>query len=232
MAQSTMAASPTNQHIPAAQQAYQALHESILRLELEPGQSVSEKEISVQIGVSRQPVREAFIRLAQEGLLNIRPQIGTFVSRLNVAQIHEAVFARVALECASVRLAAGRASARDLRDLGDNIRAHRQASDDGEFDLVYQLDAGFHIKLLEIGGHPGLWKMVNQARSHMARLRQLSVTKMSNTSSQAVAFHTRIMEAVAAGDGDLAARQLEAHIAQNVDYMDQLIAEIPAYFET
>lgn len=227
-----MTRSPTTAHIPAAQQAYQALHERILRLEVEPGQSVSEKEISSQIGVSRQPVREAFIRLAQEGLLHIRPQIGTFVSRLNVAQIHEAVFARVALECASVRIAAEQASERDLRDLRDNIRDHGQASDDGEFDLVYRLDAEFHIKLLEIAGHPGLWKMVNEARSHMARLRQLSVTKMSNTSNQAVAFHTEILHAVEARDGDLAATKLEAHIVQNVDYMDQLIEEIPGYFET
>ena len=97
MARPTMTLSSSDPHVPAAQQAYLALHEQILRLDLQPGQSVSEKEISSQIGVSRQPVREAFIRLSQEGLLNIRPQVGTFVSRLNVAQIHEAVFARVAL---------------------------------------------------------------------------------------------------------------------------------------
>ncbi len=227
-----MSLSSAPQHIPAAQQAYQALHDRILRLEIEPGQSVSEKEISSQIGVSRQPVREAFIRLSQEGLLIIRPQIGTFVSPLNVEQIHEAVFARVALECASVRIAANVATERDIRDLYDNIRAHGQASDDGEMDLVYQLDAAFHIKLLEISGHPGLWKMVNQARSHMARLRQLSVTKMSNTSSQAVAFHTSIVESLKARDGEKAARQLKAHIEQNVDYMDQLIEQMPGYFET
>lgn len=131
-----MPLSPTTPHIPAAQQAYQVLHDRILRLEVEPGQSVSEKEISTQIGVSRQPVREAFIRLSQEGLLIIRPQIGTFVSRLNVKQIHEAVFARVALECASVQIAAKAATERDIRDLRDNIRAHGQASDDAEYDLV------------------------------------------------------------------------------------------------
>lgn len=227
-----MIRSSDTQHVPAAQQAYQAVHDRILKLELEPGQSVSEKEFSTQIGVSRQPVREAFIRLSQEGLLVIRPQIGTFVSRLNVEQIHEAVFARVALECASVRIAAERATPRDIRDLRDNIRDHHQASEDGEMDLVYERDAGFHIKLLEISGHPGLWKMVNQARSHMARLRQLSVTRMSNTSSQAVAYHTEIADAVEAGNGELAAQKLEAHISQNVDYMDQLIEEIPDYFET
>ncbi len=227
-----MPLSPTPQHIPAAQQAYHALHDRILKLQIEPGQSVSEKEISSQIGVSRQPVREAFIRLSQEGLLYIRPQIGTFVSRLNVAQIHEAVFARVALECASVRIAAEKATPRDIRDLGDNIRAHGQASDDGEYDLVYQLDSAFHIKLLEISGHPGLWKMVNEARSHMARLRQLSIVKMSNTTSMAVQFHTTIMNCIEAREGDKAAAQLKAHIEQNVDYMDQLIEEIPAYFET
>lgn len=66
----------------------------------------------------------------------------------------------------------------------------------------------------------------------MARLRQLSVTKMSNTASNAVAFHTEIMNSLEARDGERAAGKLKAHIEQNVDYMDQLIEEIPAYFET
>ncbi len=220
------------QHIPAAQLAYEALHERIIKLEIEPGQSLSEKEMSFQIGVSRQPIREAFIRLSQEGLLNIRPQIGTYVAPLNVARIHEAVFARVALECAAIRVAVGNTTKRDVRDLRETIRAHRQARDDKEFDLVYQLDAAFHIKLLEISGHPGLWKMVNQARAHMARLRNLSILKLTNTISQSVADHTHILDAVADNDAEEASRLMQVHIESNLDFMDRLIEAIPEYFET
>lgn len=219
-------------HIPAAQQAYHTLHDGILRLSYAPGMALSEKEISSQIGVSRQPVREAFIRLSQEGLLRIRPQIGTFVSRLNPAIIHEAAFARVALECALVRAAVDKADTADIAELRQIVEAHKAASTKNDYDRVYGLDTDFHIALLDISGYPGLWQMVSQARAHMSRLRYLSVLKLANTPNDAVAFHTSIIDSIEAGDSDEAARHMKAHIEQNLDYMDQLTEAIPEYFET
>ena len=220
------------QHIPAAQKAYHVLHDRILKLEMKPGQSVSEKEISLQIGVSRQPVREAFMRLSQEGLLNIRPQIGTFVTRLNIAQINEAAFARVALECAAVRESTQKASQADIKGLHRIIEGHVQASVDGDFDLVYQRDALFHIRIFEISGYPGLWKMVNQARSHMARLRSLSVANMTYSIASSVGHHREVLSSIEAGDGEEAAKRMKNHIESNLSYMERLIEEMPDYFET
>ena len=219
-------------HIPAAQQAYNVLHDSILGLEIKPGQSVSEKEISTRIGVSRQPVREAFIRLSHEGLLNIRPQIGTFVTRLNVAQINEAAFSRVALECAAVRESIQKATKADIKKLYRIIESHQRANEDRDFDQVYIHDSAFHIKLFEISGYPGVWKMVNQARSHMARLRSLSVVNMTYSVALSMEYHTQILTNIEKGDGKAAALSMKNHIESNVAYMERLIEEMPEYFET
>jgi DNA-binding GntR family transcriptional regulator len=219
-------------HIPAAQQAYNVLHDSILGLKIKPGQSVSEKEISTRIGVSRQPVREAFIRLSHEGLLNIRPQIGTFVTRLNVAQINEAAFIRVALECAAVRESIQKATKADIKKLHRIIESHQRANEDGDFDQVYIYDSAFHIKLFEISCYPGVWKMVNQARSYMLRLRSLSVVNMTYSVARSIEYHTQILTYIEKGDGEAAALSMKKHIESNVTYMERLIEEMPDYFET
>jgi DNA-binding GntR family transcriptional regulator len=221
-----------NHHIPAAQQAYNVLHDSILVLEMKPGQSVSEKEMATRIGVSRQPVREAFIRLSHEGLLNIRPQIGTFVTRLNVAKINEAAFTRVALECAAVRESVQKATKVDIKKLHRIIENHQRAYEDGDYDQVYSHDSAFHIKLFEVSGYPGVWKMVNQARSHMARLRSLSVSNMTYSVARSIEYHTQILSFIVSVDGEAAAQSMKNHIKSNVAYMERLIEEIPDYFET
>ncbi|MCG8512186.1 MAG: GntR family transcriptional regulator, partial [Rhodospirillales bacterium] len=74
------------------------LYRKILRLDIQPGDALSEPEVSEALGVSRGPVREVFIRLASEGLVEIFPQVGTFVSRLDVATLLEAIYVRNALE--------------------------------------------------------------------------------------------------------------------------------------
>lgn len=85
--------------------AYRTLRENILKLKLKPGDKISEKEISDTLSISRTPVREAFIRLSQEQLLEVLPQRGTYISKINTSQIAEFRFLRVTLEQAVMKLA-------------------------------------------------------------------------------------------------------------------------------
>src|SRR6478736_729285 len=98
--------------------AYAALRDAIIATELEPGRQISENESADKLGVSRTPVREALARLRDDQLVQIVPQLGTFVSRISVAGVDDAQFLREALECSAVRLAAERAEAGDVAQLG------------------------------------------------------------------------------------------------------------------
>ena len=95
-----------DKNLSVAMQVHNYLRQQILRLDLKPGQALSEKELSLQLSVSRTPVREAFIRLSEEGLVDIFPQRGTIVAPIRMDEIKEAQFLREILETAIVRRAA------------------------------------------------------------------------------------------------------------------------------
>ena len=92
----------------AGAQAFAALRHAIVTLKLRPGQSFSEQEVAQQLGVSRTPVREAFIKLADAGLVEVLPQRGTFVRKISVKAVKDARFVREAIELAVLRQAVGR----------------------------------------------------------------------------------------------------------------------------
>ncbi|KAA2006947.1 GntR family transcriptional regulator [Escherichia coli] len=85
---------------PVNQQIYRILRRDIVHCLIAPGTPLSEKEVSVRFNVSRQPVREAFIKLAENGLIQIRPQRGSYVNKISMAQVRNGSFIRQAIECA------------------------------------------------------------------------------------------------------------------------------------
>ena len=101
-----------DKNTPVTAQVYSHLRNLILRLHLKPGEALSEQELSVKLGLSRTPVREAFIRLAEEGLVDVYPQRGTLVAPIRIAEVKEAHFIRRLLEFAIVRSAAESAGLR------------------------------------------------------------------------------------------------------------------------
>src|SRR6195256_6670548 len=101
----------------AAARIYSDLRAEMVSLRRRPGEAISEAEIALSYGVSRTPVREAILKLSDEGLLEIFPQSGSFVSRIPVGALPEAIIIRKALEATTAQMAAARASASQLLDL-------------------------------------------------------------------------------------------------------------------
>src|SRR4051794_2495083 len=126
---------------------YAALRDAIIATELEPGRQVSENEIAEKLGVSRTPVREALARLRDDQLVQIVPQLGTFVSAISVAGVDDAQFLREALECSAVRLAAERADRTDVVELGAIIARQEAARDTADAGAFYVLDDLLHSTL-------------------------------------------------------------------------------------
>src|SRR3954465_11416261 len=113
----------------ARDQVYDRLRASIVTAELEPGRQLSENELAGRLGVSRTPVREALVRLRDDRLVEIVPQLGTFVAPISDRAVGDAQFVREALECAALRAAAPRVTAEDLDALEQNLAAQERARD-------------------------------------------------------------------------------------------------------
>src|SRR5437879_6984631 len=128
----------------AASRIYSDLRVELVSLQRRPGEAISETQIALSYGVSRTPVREAILKLSDEGLLEIYPQSGIFVSRIPVAALPEAIIIRKALEETTARLAAERATSSQILALQPILEHQREASAAGDSDTFHQADEMFH----------------------------------------------------------------------------------------
>ena len=205
-----------------AQQIHAQLRSAIISLELRPGAPISEKEIAQAGGISRTPVREALIRLADEGLVTIQPQVGTFVAKLSIAAIGEALFIREAIECTALAKAGASIGPNDIERLQRNLEQQDGAmASGGRLTELFALDGVFHRMLLEMTGHGGVWPIVAEARDRMTRLRNLIVPDPSRP-LLAISQHRAIVAALAAGDTDRARTAMAEHIHANAETMGAL----------
>ena len=153
----------------AASRIYDALHADIVHMRLRPKTPLIEKDLCERFAVSRTPVREAILRLADEGLVDIFPQSGTYVARIPRRALYEAILIRRALETTTLTLALASLSAQDLSRLDanlDNLKAAAQAGDVASF---HEIDTAFHRLLAEVAGYPGIWNVVQQVKSQIDR---------------------------------------------------------------
>jgi DNA-binding GntR family transcriptional regulator len=200
---------------PAPDQLYAALRRAILRLELPPGSPVPEPAIAAQAGVSRTPVREALRRLREEGLVEIFPNLGSFVSRLSAARVQEAVALRELLEGEAVaRLAADPPRVAERAQLARIVADQRAAAAEGDRDRVYALDDAFHTLLFDCAALPLMGAACRAARAHMERVHHAAVADLSRADA-AIAAHARILERIGAGDPDGARAAMVAHVRAN-----------------
>ena len=128
----------------AASKIYSDLRIELVSLERRPGEVISEAQIALSYGVSRTPVREAILKLSDEGLLEIYPQSGIFVSRIPIAALPEAIIIRKALEETTARLAAERATSSQILALRSVLERQREACAAGDSDTFHQADELFH----------------------------------------------------------------------------------------
>lgn len=190
---------------------YQHLRSDIVQLKLPPGHVVSEKELSVRFGLSRTPVREAIQRLADEGLVDIFPQAGTFVSRIPLEQLPEAMVIRKALERITVAAAAEKASRSQLLMLASIIEQQREAAVADDHAAFHAADEAFHAKIAEIAGYPGIWRLVLQVKTQVDRFRRTTLSQPHRMSA-VIEEHQKVLDGLNAGHADAAADAMSAHL--------------------
>jgi DNA-binding GntR family transcriptional regulator len=207
------------------------LRTAILDVELLPGAPLAESEIAQRFDSSRTPVREALLRLADEHLVEIRPQRGTYVARLSLGRIEEAQFVRQAVEGAVIRrVCATGAYATVKQVLEPVLRRHATAAAADDAPGTLAADTLFHRSIVMASGLPGVWEVVARARDMHQRIRAIAVPEL-RSGSRALAEHRAVVRALAAGDAQAAEAAMARHLARNLDLARTIARRHPGYFE-
>ena len=196
---------------PVNQQIYRILRREIVRCLIAPGTPLSEKEVSLRFEVSRQPVREAFIKLAETGLVQIRPQRGTWVNKISISHVKNGCFIREAIECAVVKRAAEKVTHSDLYTLEHLLNQQSVAISDGQIDDFFSLDDKFHQQLALIADCSLAWETVENIKATMDRVRYMSLDHVSPP-AMLLEQHRDIFNALKARDGQQADAAMHRHL--------------------
>lgn len=209
---------------------YNKLKQQIVSLELPPGRSLSEKEMSLAFEVSRTPVRESFVRLAQEGLLLVLPQRGTRVALIDSDLVEEARFMREQLEKAVIRLACASFPKDKLIELEANLTAQQESIERHDGKEMFELDEAFHRILFEGCSKQGTWNVIQQMNAHLNRSRMLWLSADPNW-SHLYEQHREMVDAIRRQDGDYAERIMQEHLSLIISNLTVLKEKHPDYFK-
>lgn len=195
----------------AADVIHATLREEILTLVRAPGAPISEKDIGDSHGVSRTPVREALLRLADEQLIEITPKSGIFVSRIAVGMLSDAFAAREALELMLVQKATERMRPSTVTTLRAIIQRQYECVESSDAAGFHDSDEALHRTIAEAAGHVGVWEMILQIKVPLDRLRRLSLPRLGRI-EHVVHEHEKVVEGIAGGDAAVAVAAMRDHI--------------------
>ncbi|CAM3221063.1 GntR family transcriptional regulator [Paracoccus nototheniae] len=217
-------------HGNVASQLYDDLRRRIVSLDLPPGTVLLRAELAAEYGVSQTPLREALQRIEQDGLLHVHPQSKTVVSKIDLAQIFEAHFMRVALETEVVRQLARQPSRATMSDAMAIIRMQEAiAGDPDQLRVFQELDDSFHRALFAGLGHQRLHQLVNARSGHLGRMRKMQPHDDAKI-RHILDGHKDIVAAILSGDEDKAMAAMRAHLSQTVTNAPDLRAKYPDFF--
>jgi len=210
-------------------QLYRLLRDRIVKGDLAPGARISESEIAASYKVSRQPVREAFIKLAEESLVEVRPQRGTYVRRISVPAVMTARFVREAVEADIVRAAAQAVTPPILALLEANLAAQRAVVDSDDPSRFMELDEAFHRLLAEAAGQPAIWDILEDLKTQMDRVRHISTRQFPR--ERLIDQHAAVVAALRSGDPDAAEAQMRTHLKGVLTDLPAIAEAMPEFFD-
>ncbi|WP_377761723.1 GntR family transcriptional regulator [Paracoccus angustae] len=208
-------------------QLYAKLRSAIIDNVLMPGARLSEAEVAMQHGISRQPVREAFIKLANENLLEIRPQRGTFVAKISLPDVMDARFVREAVEADIVRLLAMTPDPALIANLRAQLTAQETLIGGSARDFM-EADEIFHRTLAEGADKGRAWHVVVEMKAQMDRVRFLS--SMHFPVDRLIEQHRAIVDSLEAGEAAGAERAMRLHLQGILQDLPVIKQERPEYF--
>jgi DNA-binding GntR family transcriptional regulator len=212
----------------AAPQVFERLRGMIISLELPPGSPLSRAVLAEQFGVSSTPIRDALMRLEEEGLVDVFPQYATVVSRVDVRLAQQAHFLRQAVELEIVRGLAISHNAAVVADLNRTIALQQQFAKAGDFEKFMTADNEFHAQLYAASGKQDIWTLVKSRSGHIDRLRRLHLPSPGKA-QDIVRHHKLIAKAIGAGEADEAQKHLRTHLSGTLSELTEIRARYPEY---
>lgn len=213
---------------PITPQIYAFLRDAIIRNMFAPGDRISESEIARSCDVSRQPVREAFIRLSGEGLLAILPQRGTVISKISYVDVLNARFLREAIEADIVRILAAAPDPALIRELRGQLTAQEAVARSNPKDFI-GLDERFHRSLADGAGKRGAWRLIEGLKSQMDRVRFLSLGQFPV--AKLISQHRSVVDAIERGEMHAANAAIRGHLREVLSDLPQILSANPEFFE-
>ena len=209
--------------------ALRMLKENIVRLELEPGSSISDREVAARLSLSRTPVREALLELAKSRVVDIYPQRGSVVSLIDYDLVEEAYFVRKVLETAVVELACEKAADSLPEDLEDNVKLQRFYQQERNTEKLMELDDEFHRLIFKAAGKMQAYEMMKGMMVHFDRVRNMALGTIKDRSL--VEDHEKILKAVRSHDKESARALMDKHLSRYQVDEEEVRRRYPGYFK-
>ncbi|QYJ97942.1 GntR family transcriptional regulator [Shewanella alkalitolerans] len=196
-----------------ADKALQAIQTSIIKGELAPGSKINEQMLAQRYGISRGPTREALLTLERRRLVVRIPHVGARVAQLSIDELNDLYRLRSVLEGMACELAAKHITPTALMQLQRLMDSQEAALAKGDTYFQQDGDVDFHYRIIRASGSRHLQETLIGNLYHLLRMYRYQCTSESRP-TRAIAEHRRIVEAIAAGDGELASLLMRRHIEQ------------------
>ena len=207
---------------------YRLVKNAIMSLQLQPGQSISEVELAESLNTSRTPIREMMMKLKEENLVEVYPQIGTYVSKINLQLIEEAAFMRFSLEKEILKLSCRTFSRKSLNALKRNVAQQEELISTNEnVQEFHQLDKQFHFLIFQENKKEHIWEAIMRLSTHYNRMRLLS--EMNNSFNEAIKQHKDLIQLIENQDIEHVEQIAYQHIIEPKRYWNQFLEESNPY---
>jgi DNA-binding GntR family transcriptional regulator len=213
----------------AAPQIFETLRDRILTLALKPNTVLSRAELQSEFGISQTPVRDALMKLEQEGLVEVYPQHATVVARIDIDAARQAHFLRVAIELEAVRRVSQKPEAAFIARLRAAIEEQRKMTSRGDYPGFVAADHAMHQLFCQEAGVPDLWQIIRRQCGHIDRLRLLNLP-LPGKIEAVIRDHEAIIDAIEKRNPDGAAAALRKHLSGTLSIIDQIRERHPDYF--
>lgn len=196
---------------------YESIKERIINLSFSPGEQLFEKELGDSLGVSKSPIRDAFHRLEQEGLVYTIPFRGCFVSKLSIQEFKEIFQLRQALEMFCITESVALYTNEDIKGFRQVTKLAKNSLNEGNKDAAYAGHLDFHKLIITKLGNRSIENIYSNIEDRLKRYLNIAVKYMPNRVVISNEQHFEVLKAIERKDAILAAKELQSHLSTVLD---------------